>query len=132
MGRTWEDAVARSLPRCPECGALGGRHRPTCPERVVVDVDLVEWDAAIVRLRELEADDHVGPAATTALYCVDEHRADPRTLLVVIERAADGYFDPQPGKMGRADDPPPPPEPARPMEPGFREKGTERPDRTGD
>jgi hypothetical protein len=63
----------------------------------------VERDAALLELRRLERDPDsgaAGEAATMAIYCVDEHDADPRMLLAVIRSTLDGSFRPSPGKLG--------------------------------
>jgi hypothetical protein len=44
-------------------------------------------------LRELVDDECLGPAARTALRCVDERGADPRLMLLVIE-ACEEYVGP--------------------------------------
>jgi hypothetical protein len=53
-------------------------------------------ELSVAGLRELVDDDYAGKAARTALRCVEERGADPRLLLLVIESAQEGYFEPRP------------------------------------
>ena len=46
-------------------------------------------------LRELVDDDHLGPAARTAIACVEQKGADPRLMLLLLEQAQEGYFAPR-------------------------------------
>lgn len=45
-------------------------------------------------LRELVDDVHLGPAARTAIECVEKRGADPRLMLLLLEKAQEGFFSP--------------------------------------
>jgi hypothetical protein len=49
-------------------------------------------EVSVQGLRDFEADPTLGPAAATALRCVEERGADPRLLLLVIEAAEEGLW----------------------------------------
>jgi hypothetical protein len=51
-------------------------------------------EVSLEEIRELVDDDYLGPAARTALRCVEERGADPRLMLLVLESAQEDYFDP--------------------------------------
>jgi hypothetical protein len=49
-------------------------------------------EVSLEGLRQLVDDPHLGPAAKTALRCVEEQGADPRLMLLVIESAEEGIW----------------------------------------
>jgi hypothetical protein len=57
-----------------------------------------DHDESVAALQEMVDDDLVGPAARTALQLTEEGR-DPRVMLLVIESAIEGYFEPRSKKQ---------------------------------
>lgn len=57
-------------------------------------------EVCLEALRDLVGDDYLGPAARTALRCIEEREADPVLMLLVLEAAEEGYWSP-PGLNGR-------------------------------
>lgn len=54
------------------------------------------WEQALDGLLELVDEPGVGAAAREALRILESGQGDPRLLLLIIEAAMEGYFDPQP------------------------------------
>lgn len=52
-------------------------------------------EVSLEGLHELVDDDHLGPAARTAIECVEQRGADPRLMLLLLEQAQEGYFSPR-------------------------------------
>jgi hypothetical protein len=51
-------------------------------------------EVSLEGIGELVADELLGPAARTALRCIEERGADPRLMLLVLESAQEGFFAP--------------------------------------
>lgn len=51
-------------------------------------------EVSLEGLRELVDDDYLGPAAKTAIECVEQRGPDPRLMLLLLEKAQEGYFEP--------------------------------------
>jgi hypothetical protein len=51
-------------------------------------------EVSLEGIRELVDDEQFGPAARTALRCIEERGADPRLMLLVLESAQEGFFAP--------------------------------------
>lgn len=56
--------------------------------------DARTWEQALDGLLELADDPQVGLAAREALRILESGQGDPRLLLLIIEAAMEGYFDP--------------------------------------
>jgi hypothetical protein len=51
-------------------------------------------EVSLEGIQELVDDEQFGPAARTALRCIEERGADPRLMLLVLESAQEGFFEP--------------------------------------
>lgn len=52
-------------------------------------------EESMAGLLELLTDDFLGPVAATAIDCVTERGADPRLMLLLLEKMQEGYFEPK-------------------------------------